>query len=281
MKLKNCKRNWVNVQKMNSKLHTFVVLAYKDSPYLEECIKSLRKQTYKSNIIITTSTPSNYISAVARKNNVRLMINKNRKDIATDWNFAYDICKSKYITLAHQDDIYLPDYAEKCIYHAEKHTKNLITFTDYKEFNDSGIIENNFNVIVKKIILRSIFILKNEIKNSIFKKLLIAFGNPIPCPAVMYNKSKIGDFQFSDNFKINLDWDAWYRLTNMNGSFLFINEPLLYHRIHDDSTNIIGLRNNIRAIEDERIFRTIWPTAIAKVLIKIYKLNYKTRKELF
>ena len=38
------------------KNHTFVICAYKESKYLEECIKSLINQTVKSNIIMTTST---------------------------------------------------------------------------------------------------------------------------------------------------------------------------------------------------------------------------------
>ena len=45
--------------KMND--HTFAICAYKESPYLEECIKSLKNQTIKSNILIATSTPNDYI----------------------------------------------------------------------------------------------------------------------------------------------------------------------------------------------------------------------------
>ena len=32
-------------------LHTFVVLAYKESAYLEECIKSVLNQEYKSEVV--------------------------------------------------------------------------------------------------------------------------------------------------------------------------------------------------------------------------------------
>ena len=47
--------------------HTFVICAYKESPYLEECVKSLIRQTIKSNIIIVTSTPNSYIEDIAGK----------------------------------------------------------------------------------------------------------------------------------------------------------------------------------------------------------------------
>ena len=36
------------------KNHTFAICAYKESQYLEECIKSLQNQTVKSNIIMAT-----------------------------------------------------------------------------------------------------------------------------------------------------------------------------------------------------------------------------------
>ena len=46
---------------MEKSIHTFVVLAYKESKYLENCIKSVLNQKYKSNVIISTSTPNKYI----------------------------------------------------------------------------------------------------------------------------------------------------------------------------------------------------------------------------
>jgi glycosyltransferase involved in cell wall biosynthesis len=47
--------------------HCFVIPAYKNSPYLENCIQSLLKQTVKSEIILTTSTPSTFIEELAKK----------------------------------------------------------------------------------------------------------------------------------------------------------------------------------------------------------------------
>ena len=43
------------------KNHTFAICAYKESPFLEECIQSLLGQTIPSTIIIVTSTDNAYI----------------------------------------------------------------------------------------------------------------------------------------------------------------------------------------------------------------------------
>ena len=52
------------------KLHTFVICAYKESQYLEECIVSLINQETETNILISTSTPNDYIEELANKYNI-------------------------------------------------------------------------------------------------------------------------------------------------------------------------------------------------------------------
>ena len=52
--------------------HTFVICAYKESAYLEECVKSLKEQKKESNIIMVTSTPNDYIKNICEKYDVEL-----------------------------------------------------------------------------------------------------------------------------------------------------------------------------------------------------------------
>ena len=48
--------------------HTFAICAYKESAYLEKCIKSLKNQTIKSNIILVTSTPNDFLEEISKIN---------------------------------------------------------------------------------------------------------------------------------------------------------------------------------------------------------------------
>ena len=64
--------------------HSFAVMAYKDSPYLGECLQSLRNQTIKSHIYITTSTPSPYISEIAKQNDLDLFVSDSWHGMGTD-----------------------------------------------------------------------------------------------------------------------------------------------------------------------------------------------------
>ena len=54
------------MKKDYSDKHTFVICAYKESAFLEECIESLEEQTVTSNIIMVTSTPCDYIINIAQ-----------------------------------------------------------------------------------------------------------------------------------------------------------------------------------------------------------------------
>lgn len=74
--------------------HTFAVCAYKDSPYLEECIRSLKRQSVQTNVILCTSTPSPYIEGIAEQYGIPVFVRDGKSDIQDDWNFAYEDRKS-------------------------------------------------------------------------------------------------------------------------------------------------------------------------------------------
>ena len=116
--------------------HTFVICAYGESPYLEECICSLLNQKRKSSVLIATSTPNEHIERLAEKYHLQVKVNQGEKGISADWNFAYSCADTPYVTLAHQDDLYEPDYSENILAFLKKAKHPLIAFTDYCELRD-------------------------------------------------------------------------------------------------------------------------------------------------
>ncbi len=133
--------------------HTFVILAYQESQYLEECIRSLLKQTVKSKILLSTSTPSDFLDEVSEKYNIPLFVNKERDGIACDWSFAYKSSKTKYVTLAHQDDLYFSQYTEQCLLSVDRIKSSLLTFTDYGEIINDKLRHHSLLPTVKRLIL--------------------------------------------------------------------------------------------------------------------------------
>ena len=56
------------------KKHIYAVCAYKESPYLEECIQSIRGQSVPSDILVSTSTPNAHIERICKKYDVPLYL---------------------------------------------------------------------------------------------------------------------------------------------------------------------------------------------------------------
>ncbi|MBU1109825.1 MAG: glycosyltransferase family 2 protein [Candidatus Riflebacteria bacterium] len=255
--------------------HTFIVLAYKESPYLEECLQSLLNQTLKSNIIVATSTPSEYLEKICLQYSIQLRINLNAaKSISDDWNFAYQSAKSDFVTLAHQDDIYCKNYTKKIL---AGDVDFSIAFTDYYEIKGSNIVRLNLNLLIKRLLLFPFFF-KSNISNSFIKKAVLAFGSPICCPSVTYNKKKIGDFNFNSDYGIDMDWLAWLELADIKANFKYIKQPVVCHRIHDESETSNGLQDNRRQSEDLAVFQQIWGKRLGSYLARIYSYSYKSNR---
>ena len=253
--------------------HTFVIPAYGENPAIEACIISLLEQRIKSKIIITTSTPSPFLEDISKSYGLSLKINQEPSGIANDWNFALSNVLTRYATIAHQDDIYLPNYTEKMLSAAIKHANTGIVFCDYSELKDGQTRFWPPYLVVKRILLFPFYI-KTQWKSKLVKLTILRLGCPICCPSVLYNMEKLKDFKFNPDYQINLDWDAWLRLASQQNSFTFVPQKLLLHRINSDTETYKAMCDSRRSDEDYKIFKRLWGNFIAKFLSKIYKSCY-------
>jgi len=257
--------------------HTFVVLAYKQSEHLEACLQSIRNQSEECGIVISTSTPSGWLEQIAQQYDIPVIISQAETGIANDWNFALSTADSEYVTLAHQDDVFHEDYAKNVRTRTQKHPNNAIVFCNYAELLEEKPRKCNLNLIVKRFLLLSMYI-HSSMKHRWSKRMILSFGNPICCPSVTYHKSVIPNFRFSSSYPINLDWDAWLRIAEMSGSFVYLKKLLFYHRIHSLSETSSGIQDNRRHMDDRKIFGRLWPSPIARLLSFVYALSYKSNR---
>lgn len=253
--------------------HTFVICAYKEQPFLEECVKSLLNQSCKSEVMISTSTPNDFIKKIAKKYNVKLLINTKTKGHINDFCFAYDQAKTKYVTLCHQDDIYLENFGEEIIRKMEKSPKPIIAFTNYYEKREDKVKKNSSLLIVKRLINFPLLLFKKSKKVRLFT---LSLGNAICAPSVTYNKEVLETPLINSDFKSNIDWITYIDFAKRNGEFIYIRKPLMLHRIHEESTTSNVINNNIKAEEDYEMFKKFWPKPVAKFLLKIYGKSEKS-----
>lgn len=251
-----------------TKKHSFVVLAYGESKYLEDCIKSVIRQR-ESEVLIATTTPNDFISKLAKKYNLVIKVGEHT-NIGGDFDFAISSSEAGLITIAHQDDIYEENYAEEIISAYEKNPESLIIFSDYYEIRNSKKVETNANLKIKRLLLFPVRIF-GVAKSEFTKRNILRFGCAISCPAVTFVKKNCPKEIFASKLQCNVDWNAWEKLSRKAGAFTFVPKKLMGHRISEDSTTTDSIKDGIRTKEDMMMYQKFWPKWMARILAGMYK----------
>ncbi|MCM1157269.1 MAG: glycosyltransferase [Bacteroidales bacterium] len=249
---------------------TVVICAYKECPYLEESIKAIISQTVKPNILISTSTPNNYIQNFAEKYGIEMKVNLDGGQIK-DYNFAMGLCKTALGMLAHQDDLLDKRYIERCLEELNKARKPIMACTNYLEMHNDVIDSKPSTMVrIKRILILPI---RNTwLRGTIFgKRLCMRVGNPITHPSVICVMKEMPEVCFKEQYKAAMDWELWERLSRQKGDFVYVKDILLYHRMNDDNQTAKLLKTTNARYDDEyAIFCRLWPKPIAKFLTLFY-----------
>lgn len=253
--------------------HVFVISAYGESAYLEECIQSLLNQTKKTPVYIASSTPSAFLDELSKKYNLQCFYRDGKSDIKDDWNYACSVADSKWVTVAHQDDVYEPEYAEKIMESINSNSDAILAITDYRALIKGKKI-NNTNCKIRRF-LRIPMKNKQLSKSKYWKKMILSLGNSICCPTVAYNKSLIDGEIFTSKMKFNIDWDTFYKFAQTEKRFIYIDKPLVCYRIHDEATTVKCMDNSLRIKEDTEMFEKFWPKWFVKIIMIFYKKAYE------
>ena len=102
-------------------------------------------------------------------NYIPVFINEGEKGIGQDWNFGISQTTTDYVTVAHQDDIYKPNYLEEIVKKIEKKKDFIIAFTDYREIKNGKEIELTRNLKIKKILLFPCMLINKMLKRLLQK----------------------------------------------------------------------------------------------------------------
>lgn len=269
--------------------HTFVICAYKESPYIEECIRSLKKQTCPSRLLLSTATPSGYLEGLCERYGIAYYVRNGKASISEDWNYALSLASTPYVTIAHQDDLYEPTYTETIMQAAQQACEEgrspLFVFTDYWELLGTNKYANRRNLKVKKLLLNPLKRKQRQGKR-FWKRHVLRFGNAISCPTVTYHKRYLDKILqreqrsalFAKHFRSNLDWQTWEWLSRREGSFVYVPTCLMAHRIHEGSETSAVIYDNRRRQEDYEMFCKFWPRWIAKCITGLYRESEKDNK---
>jgi len=259
---------------MTDQLHTFCVPAYGESPYLEGCLSSLRQQEIPSEVNVATSTPNRYIEDLSRKYEANYFVTTEPSGIGRDWNFALQTAKTPLVTLAHQDDVYQQKYTKEFLAAYKSYPEAILYFSNLGQLVAGEEVRSNAVIFIKRL-LTSPFFVSRKIDSRLLLKLILSFGNPVPCGSVMLNAARLpGDFLFAEDMKTNLDWLAWLTLAREKYGFVRLPDVLYWHRIHPGSATQKTIEKNDRYLEDVLMFEQIWGKKIARLIMAVYKHSH-------
>lgn len=258
--------------------HTFVVCAYKESPYLESCIRSLCAQTCKGKILIATSTPNDHITGMAAKYGLPVFVRvEEEKGIAADWNFGLACAKTPLVTIAHQDDVYGRHYVQCMLEQINAAEHPLIAFSDYGERRVTEDRTDSRLLRIKRLLLLPLTT-KHGQRSRWLRRRSLSMGNPICCPSVTYVMPHLKTPIFENNMESNIDWQAWERISREEGSFVYCRRVLMLHRIHEESTTSKLIEKDGRKAEDLSVFYRFWPKPIALLIEKAYQKSEESNE---
>lgn len=281
--------------------HIFVISAYGESPYLEDCLRSLLAQSDRSDIFVCTSTPSPYLHAITEKYDLPYYIRNGVSSLKDDWNFCVETASAHgatHVTIAHQDDVYDPDFArrvkETFSKGSQTHKKNGRYVTLFDDSGDTAVVctrARNINALDEEInggaekvkrLLRWPLSVEQLNGTRFGKRLALSLGNSVPCPTCTYNLNLCGSRIFRNDYRFVIDWAALEELSEKPGRFVCIEEPLVSIRIHDGAETARSMREGIREGEEAEMFRRFHGRPASKLLGFFYKNAggvYKKDKE--
>jgi glycosyltransferase involved in cell wall biosynthesis len=249
--------------------HAFVVPVFGRPQWLPQLLDSLQRQTCPSPILIATSTPTPELTAIAARHGVDVRVNPAARGIAADWNFALAQTSADWVTLAHQDDWYAPSYVERCLDAAARARAPRLVFTSARERHEGPSSGGGAaHHVIKRALCEMAFWGAPAIASPWRKRLLLSFGDPIPCPSVMIHRAAMPDFRFPDGWRTALDWVAWLDVAQRPGAFVYVRDPLVEWRVHPSSAT--HAEAGARAVEDRRVLERLWPSVVASVIDRAY-----------
>ncbi len=227
-------------------------------------------------MLIATSTPNRHIAELARQHGVPVRVNpQHGGGIGADWNFALAQAPRGWVTLAHQDDVYLPDFGREIGKALSRNPDAVLAFSGYEEVEGNEPRPTSTLLLIKKALLELGFLGRSRASSRFSKTNALRFGCAIPCPAVTLRSDGIG---FDTELKVDLDWAAWLEMARAPGAFVYVRRALMQHRVHPESETSAAISAGIRLSEDWTILESLWPAFIARAILASYRIAYRSNQ---
>lgn len=211
-------------------LVSVVIPCYNHEYFVQDCIQSMIDQTYPNIelIIIDDGSSDGSVAKIqemvdsCKQRFTRFEFRyRPNKGLSATLNEALVWCQGEYYSAIASDDMMC---IEKISFQVEYFLKKM-NLKIVGIFGGYYLIDKNNNIIKEEIKKEKAYNFKNLIMHN--------FDLPAPTAMLKLNEVKmIGGY--NENLKIE-DWYMWLKLTETGSELLYINQPLVKYRSHDDN----------------------------------------------
>lgn len=220
-------------------LISIVIPIYNAEKYLEECLNSIKNQTYKNIEVIMVNDGSKDDSETICKrfseDDARFRyFTKANGGVSSARNLGLDNVKGDYITFIDADDWIDEKHLELLITTVKKNHSDIV-ISSYKKFNNIDVFYLRAYTIQEKYLLNFERMNRDDFL-TIFPKLMranVCFNNAV---SKLFRKDLVKNLRFDTSIKYGEDLDFYFRLYLNVDSISYADEPTYVYRMHGDST---------------------------------------------
>lgn len=208
---------------MDSPTVSVVVTCYNYGNYLEGCLDSILKQSFKDFeiVIVNDGSTDNTDEIIEKfiKINIVKYIKQANSGQARAKNIGIQNSSGKFIAFLDADDAWEEDKLEKQMPLFSKENVGVV-YSLVRYVNEKGQALDNVRTIGKYLKPRS-----GNVTRHLFLDNFVPFSSSIVRKAC-FEKCGV----FNESLKMGIDWDLWLRLSTLY-EFDFVHEPLLIYRV--------------------------------------------------
>ena len=220
-------------------LISIVIPIYNAEKYLEECLNSIKNQTYQNfEVIMVNDGSKDHSETICKRfleDDSRFRyFDKENGGVSSARNVGLDNVEGDYITFIDADDWVDENHLELLITTVKKDHSDIVV-SSYKQFNNIDIFYLRAYTIQEKYLLNFEKMNRDDFL-TIFPKLMsanVCFNNAV---AKLFRKELVNNLRFDTSIKYGEDLDFYFRLYLNVDSISYVDEPTYVYRVHRDST---------------------------------------------
>ena len=251
-------------------LVSVVISCYNHEAFIEDCINSVLKQTYKNIELIifddgSVDKSAEVIERLSKKHNFYFQRQENIGYTAT-LNRAIKLCKGKYVAFLGSDDMFFHDKVEK-----------QVQFMEDRE--DIAVCGGNI------VIINEVGVLIEDQKEQVYREVdfKIMFNNRKAGPAAPTALMRLDALRKVEGYNPEVrleDLYLWLKLTHSGYKIAILSDDLVYYRKHGSNThkNFKFMADSIIQIYEQYSAEKGYQKVMNKILISMFLRTSKLDK---